>query len=101
MSYKVLFTKPADKDLQDAIEWYEAKRVLLGWEFRDAVSNTIDKIMNDLIDYQIYYGNIRKIGLGRFPYTIYYIKDVTTRRIVVIAVFHQRRNVQDIKSILR
>jgi hypothetical protein len=49
MSYNVVFTTQADIDLHQAISWYEKQRDLLGWEYREDISRTIDKIMDDRV----------------------------------------------------
>jgi hypothetical protein len=100
MSYDVVFTSQADIDLQKATDWYELKKSFLGWDFREHVSRSIDNIMNDKVDYQIYSGIIRKIKLTKFPYNIYYLKDTDKRQITVLALFHFKQNPESIKEML-
>ena len=100
MSYNVVFTSQADRDLQDAIDWYESKKTFLGWDFREDVSRSIDKIIDDRVDYQIFSANTRKIKLARFPYNIYYLKDNEKGQITVLALFHFKRNPEEIKVLL-
>jgi plasmid stabilization system protein ParE len=100
MSYSVLFTPSADVDLEDAFKWYESQKPLLGWEFRENVSHCIDKIMNDRVDYQVYADAIRKIKLERFPYKLYYLKDSKEKEITVLALFHIKRNPEEIKKLV-
>jgi hypothetical protein len=73
---------------------------LLGWELKEEVSDYIDKIMDERIDYQRYNDNIRKIKLAKFPYSIYYLKDSQEERITVLGLFHFKRNPDEIKAIL-
>jgi len=101
MNYEIVFTRSADSDLEDAFKWYESMKPLLGWEFREKLSNCIEKIIDDRVDHQIYSGNIRKIKLQRFPYKVYYIKDIQQRQIIVLAVFHVKMNPAEIKMRLR
>ena len=44
MSYTVSIAEAAEKDLHEAIQWYEEKQVSLGQRFKKVVSNTIDSI---------------------------------------------------------
>jgi len=100
MSYDIVFTPSADIDLQDAFKWYESERPLLGWEFRESFSRSMDRIMDERIDYQVYSGNIRFIRLVRFPYKVYYIKDTEKKQITVLAVFHFKKNPGELRNAL-
>jgi plasmid stabilization system protein ParE len=100
MSYNVSFTPSADSDLQDAFEWYESQKALLGWEFRENVSLCIDRITDERVEYRIYSGKTRRIRLIRFPYNLYYIKDSVEKQIIILALFHIKRNPEEIKKLL-
>ena len=100
MSYSIVFTSFADRDLEEAAKWYESKRALLGWEFRNEVSSAIDKIMDDRVDYQIFTDKVRKLRLIKFPYHIFYIKDHKSQKIVVLGLFHFKTNPEKIKRLL-
>jgi hypothetical protein len=65
MSYNVIFSSFADKDLQKFFKWYESQRYLLGWEFREDVNTCIDKIIDDRVEYQKFTEDIHKIRLSR------------------------------------
>ena len=84
MNYNIVFTTQAEIDLKEAINWYEKKRDLLSWEYREDIRITIDKIIDDRIEYQMYSGNIRKIKLVKFPYNLYYLKDSAQMKITRI-----------------
>ena len=100
MHYNIVFTSQADRDLQQAIDWYEIQRPFLGWEFREDIIISIDKIINDRVDYQIYSGIVHKLKLTRFPYNIYYLKEQRDQQITILALFHFKRNPEEIKSFL-
>lgn len=101
MNYDIVFTRAADNDLEDAFKWYESQKPLLGWEFREKLSACIERIEDDRVDYQIYFNNIRKIKLPRFPYKVYYIKDTQVRQIIVLALFHMKMDPKEIKRKLQ
>jgi toxin ParE1/3/4 len=63
MTLQITFRRPARAELIEAAAWYEAQRPNLGAEF---------------------------IAARRFPYGIYFRAEA--RRIVVLAVFHSRRD---------
>ena len=101
MNYKILFTTKADADIEDAFNWYENQKQFLGWELRDELSNCIDKIMNDKVDYQMVTDCIHKLRLNRFPYSLYYIKDLHKKQVTILALFHSKRNPLEIKELLK
>jgi plasmid stabilization system protein ParE len=75
--------------------------LIVGKEFRDEARIAIDKLADEFVDYQIYFGKIRKTKLDRFPYYIYYERDEVKSQIVVIAIMHFKRNPDTIKGLLR
>lgn len=98
MNYEIEFTRSANEDLENAFSWYENERVGLGWEFRNEVALCIEKITNDKIRYQIYYADIHKIFITRFPYLLYFKKYEPEKKIVIGAVLHEKRNSDTIKQ---
>lgn len=92
MKYNILFTGSAEKDMQDSFKWYENESIGLGWEFRNEIAICITRILDDTVSFQIYFGEIRKIAIERFPYLIYYKKDEQLKKIVIGAILHERRN---------
>lgn len=97
MSYEINFTLAAELDLKLAFDWYEKESVGLGWEFRNEIALCIEKITDDRVSYQVYIHDIHKIGVARFPYIIYYRKNEISKRILIGAVLHERRNPEEIK----
>ena len=98
MSYEIAFTFSAENDLQLAFDWYESESHGLGWEFRNEVALCIEKIIVDRVSYQIYFADVHKIFVSRFPYLIYYRKDEKRKKIVIAAVLHERRSPQEISK---
>lgn len=85
----VEFRPAAAADLEEASDWYEAKKLGLGIEFLESVRAALDAIVKNPNQYPVLYRNTRRALVKRFPYGIFYriIKD----RILVIACMHGRR----------
>ena len=98
MKYKIEFTHSASQDLEYAFLYYENESAGLGWEFRNEIALCIEKIIDDSVSYQVYFNNIRKIFVTRFPYLLYFIKDELHDKIVVGAVLHEKRSPELIKK---
>ena len=94
MNPRVQFEDEADVEYRLAGRWYEARREHLGFEFFDAVDETIDRILDlprtgspvprmpaDL--------PVRTMAVTRFPYHVIYLE--VNDRIRILAVAHDRR----------
>jgi toxin ParE1/3/4 len=80
----------ANEDLLEARAWYDNIRPKLGERFALAVQATVEAMVERALQYPIVYRSIRRAGVRRFPYGIFF--QVQEHRIVVIACFHGRRN---------
>lgn len=86
----------ARHELEQAVEWYETQLPDLGRQFRAEVYRTFDNITTRPELYPESHGTARKAVLRRFPYLIFYL--VETKRIVVVAVFHAKRDPADLAN---
>jgi plasmid stabilization system protein ParE len=89
MSLPIVMTSAAQREFDDAADWYE-EQVGLGSAFTDAVKSVFDRISEVPLLHQTVYKDIRRGVVRRFPYCIYY--RVRPDRIEVISVFHSKRD---------
>jgi plasmid stabilization system protein ParE len=90
MSLPVVLIPEARDEFDEAFDWYERQKMGLGITFSDHVQRVYDRISATPEMYRIVRQDVRKAGVKRFPYSIYYRDEPT--RIVVLAVFHGRRD---------
>ena len=90
VSYPLIIRPAAEEDLAEGREWYEIRREGLGTEFLAAVEEAFDRIRDNPELHAAEYRAVRRAGLGRFPYVVYYRIVGTT--VEVIAVQHGSRN---------
>ena len=90
MTLPVAFRRQARRELQEAVDWYEQKRPGLGEQFRLGVEKVVDRIRRSPEIHAVAYRDVRCALVPRFPYAIYY--RVKRDRLVVIAVFHAKRD---------
>jgi plasmid stabilization system protein ParE len=90
MTLSVTFRRAARAELIDATGWYEAQRPNLGAEFVAEVDRCMAIAVERPTSYPVVHANTRRISTRRFPYSIYFRAELT--RIVVLAVFHWRRD---------
>ena len=88
---RVLRLRPeAEYELTEALQWYEKQVDGLGFEFLSAVDACFQSIIRRPLSYPSVHSSVRRALLRRFPYEILFI--VRARRIVVLAVFHAKRD---------
>jgi plasmid stabilization system protein ParE len=71
-------------------DWYERQRDGLGAEFLTAVDEVFERIRETPELYAPEYKSVRRVGLNRFPYIVYY--RLVAETVEVIAVQHGSRS---------
>ncbi|MDQ5844500.1 MAG: type II toxin-antitoxin system RelE/ParE family toxin [Acidobacteriota bacterium] len=89
MHTPLVFRRVAQLELDEAVAWYENKRVGLGIEFRIEIEKYLERIANQPQRFRKVRGDVRRVVVQRFPYSIYFLPEANT--IVVLAIFHVRR----------
>lgn len=90
MTLPVTFTAAARAEFIEAAAWYEAKRPGLGGDFIARIDQCVRRIAEQPTRYPVVHNGIRRIVAVRFPYSVYFL--VENRQLVVLAVFHGRRD---------
>ncbi|MCU7500490.1 MAG: type II toxin-antitoxin system RelE/ParE family toxin, partial [Ignavibacteria bacterium] len=85
MNSELFFRPEAERELIEAVNWYEERIKGLGSSFLLSIEAAIDSISRNPKAYPKIYKNIRRILIRRFPFGIYYF--VEKERIIVLAVF--------------
>lgn len=93
MNYKIVFLKPASRELEDSFIWYEEKKNGLGHEFIDEIEYYLNLIENNPLLFEKYedQADLRRIPLIRFPFLIIYWIAKQDKIIYIDAVFHSKR----------
>ena len=90
MTLAVVFRRAARREFDEAALWYEERRVGLGIEFGVEIDRAITLAANNPQRFPVMYRNTRCVRARRFPYSVFFRAETT--RIVVLAVFHARRD---------
>ncbi len=86
---RVVFSKFAQLELEDATLFYELEFTGLGKRFRQEVRQAAKRISDYPNAWSIERGEIRRCLLHRFPYKLLY--SVETDHIFIVAIAHQHR----------
>ena len=90
MSLSVRLRHVAQKEYDEAADWYEARSDGLGVRFVAALQKTIDAIAEQPDRYPEVWPDVREALVSGWPYAVYY--QIHTDHVVVIAVFHAARD---------
>ncbi len=90
MSLEVRFRKEAERDLLDAVFWYEEQRRGLGSDFLAEIQTSLAALAENPMRHPVIHKNIRRALVRRFPFGIQY--RVEPALIIIVAVMHGSRN---------
>ena len=90
MTPRIVFRRVARSEFEDAAVWYEEQRVGLGEEFIIEIEQALANAAAAPQRYPVVFGDVRRTVARRFPYSVYF--RVRSDVLVVLAVFHGRRN---------
>ncbi|MEX2347763.1 MAG: type II toxin-antitoxin system RelE/ParE family toxin [Balneolaceae bacterium] len=97
MTKTLILTPQAEKDFEDAHDWYESQDPGLGKEFVRCVDVKMASVLRAPHQHQIVYKNtVRRALVNRFPFSIYFVEQKDA--ISVFAILHQHRNPKAWKS---
>jgi plasmid stabilization system protein ParE len=87
---KIELKERAVGDVRAAIDWYNTRRELLGFEFLDELNDVLRATAEHPLMYQVVEDEVRRALLKRFPFSVYYIPE--SGKLVVLAVLHTRQH---------
>jgi plasmid stabilization system protein ParE len=90
MAAELIIAPEVEQDLAEASAWYESHRAGLGEEFLSCVDACIAAILRMPEMQAIVYKRYRRALVRRFPYAVFYERDVRT--VTVYAVLHGSRD---------
>ena len=96
MTHALIVRSEAEVDVNQAFEWYESRLSGLGSEFLFVLDATFNSILRNHLSYPVVYKNVRRALTRRFPFAIFFIAEES--RIVVLSVFHVKRNPREWKK---
>jgi plasmid stabilization system protein ParE len=92
MSWKLSYYDEVKFDVRDAKKWYFKQQPGLEKRFATDVKQTLARMQQNPLHYEVKYRNVRTALCGVFPYAIHFYIDEPGSQLVVIAVVHQHRH---------
>lgn len=90
MRYELIVRYEAERDIDEAYNWYEDQSWGLGKEFLRAIDAALFTTLRNPFAHQLIYKKFRRILLRRFPHALFYL--VEDQKVIVTACFHQKRD---------
>lgn len=90
MSYELIISSEAEREIDSAFNWYEDQDAGLGKEFLRSIDAILLAVSCNPLSYQFIHKKLRRILLRRFPHALFYI--VEEQQIKIVACIHQRRH---------
>ena len=97
MNYELIVKPRAEIDIWESVLYYNSKRRRLGDEFLLSLEAKFNEIIRNPYQYTIFYKNIRRCFMARFPFGIYFIIEDNCAN--VQAIVHTSRNPEILKNI--
>lgn len=88
---KISFLKLAEKELDDAVEYYESEQAGLGTKFREEVLRSLARVVEYPVSYQLIDKRARRCLVAKFPYGVIYQYKQNIGEILVVAIAHLHR----------
>ena len=92
MSYRVVFRKDAVFEMEDASLWYNLQQKGLGEKFMRQLRVILELILQNPFLFPEKKGEYREAPLSIFPFVVVYRMDVEKKRVIILAVYHTKRN---------
>ena len=89
MSFAASFNRLAESELREAVNYYESEAPGLGRRFLSVVESALAEVLDHPLVGSPLRGDVRRKGLGRFPYQLLY--RVVGEEVRILAVMHKRR----------
>lgn len=86
---RVRYLEPAETDIDEAVEFYEARHAGLGLRLLREVEDAVERVRERPLAWQSLTPDIRHCVLHIFPYSLVY--KVDDDEIIVIALAHHKR----------
>jgi plasmid stabilization system protein ParE len=92
VKYGIIVRRLAERDLEEAEDWYNQQQHGLGAEFRQTIDDLLARLAENPRVYPRVHGEVHRAVLRRFPYLVYFLIDGSD--VVVLAVLDSRRDPQ-------
>ena len=92
MSYSVTLQTDAQHEYEASLRWYMERSYPAAEKFVEAVDNALHLICENPTRWRNNYKNFYEISLKKYPFTVIYTIEKDEQLIVVLSIYHHKRN---------
>ncbi|MGL6072666.1 MAG: type II toxin-antitoxin system RelE/ParE family toxin [Fimbriiglobus sp.] len=96
MTRQIRFERRSLRDLEEAVDWSEAKQIGFGRRVENAILNFIESIAASPEIHPIYADNVRQAYMRKLRYLLFYIHDKES--VTILAIRHGSRSLEDLSD---
>jgi plasmid stabilization system protein ParE len=101
MTFRVLTEPEAEREWNEAVDWYEERESGVGLRFNAAVRASLQIVAKQPERFPLYSQLTRKAKIEGWPYPIFFAVNDTHRQINVLPVWHAKRNPTTLRQRLK
>ena len=91
MTYKIIVSPRAQKEIENAVEYYGLYSSLVPKRFVVALLKAY-KTLSQTPFFEYRYKEIMSFKIDIFPYSLFYVVDEKNKKIRILSCFHNKRN---------
>ncbi len=91
MAYRIAVSSRAQKEIENAIDYYSLHSADAPVNFINALLNAYS-ILETAPFFRLRYKNVRALKLKKFPHSLFYIINKDQNTIRILSCFHNKRN---------
>ncbi len=91
MEFDIIIAPRAQKEIENAIDFYAVHSLIAAKYFIDSLSECYHKLSANPY-FAIRYRNIRGIKLRKFPFSLYFVINENRNIVKILSYFHNRKN---------
>ena len=92
MAYKIIVSPRAQKEIENAIDYYALYSTDAPSNFIAILKEAYAALSINPFSNRVRYKNIRAMKLAKFPYLLYYDINVVQNKVNLLACFHNKRD---------
>ncbi|MFM2315809.1 MAG: hypothetical protein RLZZ155_141 [Bacteroidota bacterium] len=92
--FQVVILEKAFQEIENARDYYENNQINLGNSFTKEVFSILEILETNPLLFPIKFNNIREAVINKFPFVVIF-EVLPNNEIIVLSVFHFRRNPED------
>jgi plasmid stabilization system protein ParE len=92
MSYQISYRSRAVDEYLASLEWYKERSFDAAENFVNAINQTLNTVAEKPTQFKNTYKHFYEVSTKIFPFSIVYFIDEAKRLIVVVSIFHNKRN---------